>query len=181
MQLIHDGSKSCEYFCKGIDYVYDERIKKAGVKKQMPGDESSFLTSPNRMNKVCLVGTTEKDSLEWLKSYIDSLEGQKKTILLVLVDYFRDSMITHTYIKQSLLRGNTVIDLDEVVWVEFNEQDHITRIEDSYDHRYSYKRLSRNYKKKIDQVIGILEMNTHHKETTKGKQRGKAYANRSMV
>lgn len=181
MQLIHDSSKPCEYFCKGVDFVLNQSIKKNKTRKRtIEIDESSddefFLSQ-----KVCLVATTEKDSIEWLKEQITNIENQRKQVILVIVDYFRDSMITSKYIKESLLRGTQTIELNHIILVEFFENDYIVRIEDTYDHCYSYKRLSRGYKKRINQVIQLLEKTNTVPEIETRKIRRKSYANRSMV
>lgn len=206
MQIIHDGSNAAEYFCKGIDRCDYEHMKKRKITENTPDHDSE------QSNNVCLIATTEKPSLDWLKAQVDQFEknGQNseqyrdqnlerhpselQQLCIVILDYYKDSMINERYIRRMLDRGNPVPKVRKMVLVEQIESDTILRIEDSYDHGYRFKKLSGHYKKALKQVMMFMETqcvnsavskDSDKKKVTRryfmGKTRRKAYANRSVV
>jgi len=190
MQLIHDGSKTCEYFCKGIDFLIHQSIKKdrslSEQVKSNPTINYQEVANPIMANygepqRVCLIATTEKESQEWLKEQIITATQEKQTLLIVIVDYFRDSMITSKYLQGMLLRGIPECENPMFLFVEFFEQNYILRIEDTYDHKYSYNKLTRSYKRGLKHVVQFFEESNVEEKKQVKKSRRSTYANRSLV
>lgn len=203
MQIIHDGSNSAEYFYKGIDHCYYEKIKKQKSTDKIPVEKDS--------TRIILLATTEKQSQDWLKSKVDQLINHETVtgncsvsdevhmplsvpqICIVILDYYRDSMINLRYIKETLDRGHRTSSDQMMIFVEHIESDAILRIEDSYDHGYRYRKLSRQYKRALKQVMvfmdsknetGTVLSDVHKKSKSsflKRRTRREVYANRSVV
>jgi len=185
MQLIHDGSKTCEYFCKGVDFLIHQSIKKDRTLTNQinanPININSLSATCGESHRLCFVATTEKESQEWLKEQINAAAKEKQMMLIVIIDYFRDSMITTKYLQGTLLRGIPQCDNLVFMMVEFFERDYILRIEDTYDHKYSYNKLTRGYKKGLKSVVQFFGQSNEATQILTKKSRRSTYANRSLV
>lgn len=182
--IIHDNSHAAKYFVKGLDYVNSLPRKKKGFKREKtPQDDKGFV------NQECLIiiGTTRKSSIDFIADMLIQKQStglKMDQIMIVIVDYFKDSMIRSKYIKGKLLRGNKTKESPFYVFVEFNEVNQIIMIEDDYNQSFSYKDLSRHYKKQLQLVVEYQEKSVNNK-VDQGikplKKGGRDLANSTMV
>lgn len=142
------------------------------------------------IDKYCFVATTEYTSMEWLREAIQNCASRNPMIGIVILDYYKDSMITQKYITETVCRGYSKLTIETVILVENNEHDSILRIEDTYDHSYRFQKLSGKYKAAIKKVIQFFDdpvkENKHANKHAKArfwnkKIGGKNYADRSLV
>lgn len=182
--IIHDNSDSAKYFVKGLDYVKSMPLKK---KRFTEPDKLGASTENRDIEYITIIGTTRKESIDYIGHVIRQKQGAGYDIdqmLIVILDYFKDSMIRSKYIKGKLLRGNKTKLSPVYIFVEFNEFDQITLIEDEYNQRFSYKDLSRHYKKQLQQVHELNELDVKIKTSKKIKplkKGGNDLANSTMV
>jgi Zn/Cd-binding protein ZinT len=137
---------------------------------------------------IIIIGTTRKESIDYISDVINQKQNSGfdiEQIVIVIVDYFKDSMIRSKYIKGNILRGNKTKSSPIYIFVEFNELDQIIQIEDEYNQSFSYKELSRHYKKQLQVVLNYsnLESNTMavNNNSKPHKKGGHDFANSTMV
>lgn len=181
---IHDNSDAAKYFVKGLKYI-----------KSMPPKKNRFSGNKKNLSNegikakeyIIIIGTTRKESIDYISGVINQKQSSGfdlNQIVIVIVDYFKDSMIRSKYIKGKILRGNKTKSSPIYVVVEFNELDQIIQIEDEYNQSFSYKELSRHYKKQLQVVynysnsVSNIIVETKSKPHEKG---GNDFANSTMV
>ena len=183
--IIHDNSDTAIYFAKGLDYVNSTPLKKKSfsLKKNESKKEASQVNE-----YITIIGTTRKESIDFIANVISQKQSSGfaiDQILIVILDYFKDSMIRSKYIKGKLLRGNKTKLLPVYIFVEFNELDKIIQIEDEYNQSFSYKGLSRHYKKQLQLVHEYSGVTNNIEEASKirktPKKGGNDFANSTMV
>lgn len=163
MRVIHDESRKTRYFAKLLEgYIEFNYQQRQNLKE---------LEKVKLYSKTILMGSTQKDAMNFLKKQVQNyLETE---VIIVIVDYFKDSMITKAYIKQFIEKGKANLKID-YVFVEFLEQDYIQSIEDEHNHELSLKQISK-YRKK---VIHKLLVKQGYEKIKKGRER---YVNSSLV
>ncbi len=171
MDIRNDNTKSSEYFCKGLEFQMNIFTKKGLVIK----DEV-----------ILLVGTTSIESQDWIKSQLREIskvhDGDFNNMIVVIVDYFKDSMIHKKYISNRMLKGIKVNNNPKIICIDFTETDHILSIEDEYNNTFSYRLLSRYYKRQLRQICHTLkdEQSKDIKKKAESKRRGR-YADSGLV
>jgi len=181
---IHDNSDAAKYFVKGLEYVKSMPPKK----NRFSGDKKNLSHEGVKAKEyITIIGTTRKESIDYISEVINQKQNSGfdiNQIVIVIVDYFKDSMIRSKYIKGKILRGNKTKSSPIYVFVEFNELDQIIQIEDDYNQSFSYKELSRHYKKQLQVVYDYG--NPGSKKAVKNSLKphekgGNDFANSTMV
>ena len=172
-QIIGEQVQAVQYFLQGLAYFEEnvlpkkqrliKQLRKIREKKEKQLEEQVFYAI-----------TTRKASLEWLNNHIGTMPQEKKITIIVL-EYFKDSSITSEYIKAYLDRGKSTKKSVEIISIEFREHDYIVQLEDEYNQSFSYKSLSRYYRKKI-QHIALTKLSLMEEEVLE-----EYYASRYMV
>lgn len=149
-KIIGDQSQTVQYFLQGIGY-FEENVlpKKQRLVKQLRAMRDKRNTQDK--DRIIYVISTRKSSLKWLKMQMERMNEDKKITIIVL-DYFKESTITTQYIKAYLDRGKNEAKALDFICIEFSEHDYITQLEDEYSQTFSYKSLSRYYRKKLQQI-----------------------------
>lgn len=185
--IIHNNSDAALYFAKGLDFVSHLPEKKSLFVKKTKDDNREV----NNEILVTFIADTRKESIDFVSEMI--VKKQKAGVelnkmLVVIVDYFKDSMIRSKYIQGKLLRGNKTKLSPSYIFVEFNEADKIIQIEDEYNQCFSYKDLSRGYKRqllKVNEIIKVLDTDVKIEgsvnRSKSSKKGGSDIANSSLV
>lgn len=150
--IVGDQSRTANYFLQGLEY-YEENVlpKKQHLIKKLRKLRAKQKGQVQTEYHAYYVVTTKKNSLKWLKYQLSEFCKHKKIVVVVL-EYFKDSSITSSYIKAYLERGNEGINIHQIICIEFQENDHIVQIDDEYNDTFSYMSLSRYYRKKLQHI-----------------------------
>lgn len=142
MRKVHDGTKETMYFSKVIDKIINQRFDYVASF----GEDDTSEYGPSTL----FLGTTKKASLECIKDKVD--EYDEHPCHIVIIDYFKDSMINKSYIKHYLEKGKSD-NRFRYTFVEFLERDYIQCIDDEHNHEISIKDISRYRKKRIYRLL----------------------------
>lgn len=183
--IIHDKSDAAKYFVKGLDYVKHMPPKKNPFSRHTKAISNEELMTKNY---TIIIGTTKKGSIDFISESISQKQSAGVNIdnmIIVIVDYFKDSMIRSKYIKGKVLRGHKTNLKPIFIFVEFDVMNTIIQIEDEYNQCFSYKELSRHYLKQLQSVhdyckaLSLDDMKSHQKNPI--KKGGNDIANSSLV
>jgi len=186
----NDGTNMAVYFEEGLRYIQSRPLATGFFKKNRREVASDLLRQPETEDVYealeIYISSTNKKSLDWLKSEMVSVSEKAKanqSIEIILVDYYKDSMIQHKYIKSHALKGLKMNPPPHFVFVEFNEFDTITQIEDAYNECFRYKKLSKSFKKNLEKVGNINKLKSETIDVKKKSvtQGGEEDANSSLV
>jgi len=152
MSIANDGSRGGRYFEKGLTWIGEKPIKLKWYQKP--------LKLKLAANWKILIASTRKSGIQWLRKEVGTIydEGDDLSrVLIICVDYFKDSMIQKKYVMSQILKGLKKVSKPKIIMVEFTENDYILSIEDEFDDAYSFKPLSKYYKGKLLEVYKSCE------------------------
>lgn len=174
MDIRNDGSMSTLYFSRCLSDFIKEPSIKGFFKKKMKDYELNEGT--------VLICKPEVSSTNWLRKEIDRchewMGNDLSVVTVVIVDYFADSKIQEKFIHKRILKGLKISQEPKVITVHFDESDFMQILEDGYDDRFSYKGMSKAYRRCLSQV---RDSYMESKTITEKKGKGVSYEDRSLV
>lgn len=178
MIIQYSQDRSARYFHIGLDYMLHRPFRRKWFEKEAPINVDDDM--------IIFIATPSIQSQDWLKKKINLVNeersGDLSRLLVCFVDYLPDSSLNSQYLRQRLMKGLKVKNEFTVITVDFIEADYALALEDEYNHCYSFKNLSRYYKKQLKKVILLASRKVEDKTTeSMVKQKGETYGNRSLV
>lgn len=165
-KVMHDGSEAAKYFIKGLEYVHRYPRQRWSFGRSIRTERGS-ISPEMEYSRDVLVARTSKESIQWLETrFADALDlgWPVDRMTIVIVEYYRDSMIQKGYLRNRMLRGYKGNKEPDFMMVEFRESDAVVRLEDEYDGKFSYRNLSGHYRKQLHRIAERITVKESNRE-----------------